>query len=48
MTIGALGFENAYAIAVPRDLARKLGLNTLDDLALCYLAALVSNDLFGP
>jgi osmoprotectant transport system permease protein len=31
--IGALGFENAYALAMRRDRARALGISTLDDLA---------------
>jgi osmoprotectant transport system permease protein len=31
--LGTLGFENAYAIAVRRDTAEKLGLHTLADLA---------------
>lgn len=32
--LGKLGFENAYALAVPEDLARKMRLNTIDDLRL--------------
>jgi osmoprotectant transport system permease protein len=31
--LGTLGFENAYALAVPRALARKLGLHSIADLA---------------
>lgn len=31
--IGALGFENAYALAMRRDRARALGIRSLDDLA---------------
>ena len=32
--LGALGFENTYAIALPEDLADSLGIKTLDDLSL--------------
>ncbi|MCP4039567.1 MAG: ABC transporter permease subunit [bacterium] len=32
-TLGALGFENAYALAMRRDRAEALGVETLDDLA---------------
>lgn len=32
--LGSLGFENAYAFAVPRKKAEQLGLRTIDDLAL--------------
>jgi osmoprotectant transport system permease protein len=31
--LGSLGFENAYALAVPRALAQKLGLHSITDLA---------------
>ncbi|HLI67666.1 MAG TPA: ABC transporter permease/substrate-binding protein [Caulobacteraceae bacterium] len=31
--LGALGFENAYALAMRRDEATKLGIKTIDDLA---------------
>jgi osmoprotectant transport system permease protein len=31
--LGPLGFENAYALAVPRSLAQKLGLHSIADLA---------------
>jgi osmoprotectant transport system permease protein len=31
--MGALGFENAYALAMPRALAEKLGIRTIADLA---------------
>jgi osmoprotectant transport system permease protein len=31
--LGPLGFENAYALAVPRALAQKLGLHTIADLS---------------
>jgi osmoprotectant transport system permease protein len=31
--LGPLGFENAYALAVPRTLAQKLGLHSIADLA---------------
>jgi osmoprotectant transport system substrate-binding protein/osmoprotectant transport system permease protein len=31
--LGALGFENAYALAMPRAKAEKLGINTIADLA---------------
>ena len=33
LVIGALGFENAYALAMRRDRAEALGVRTLDDLA---------------
>jgi len=32
--VGALGFENAYALAVPRARARELGLKSIGDLAV--------------
>lgn len=32
--VGALGFENAYAFAMKADVAKRLGVATLDDLAL--------------
>src|SRR5690606_37986526 len=31
--IGALGFENAYALAMRREQAERLGIETIDDLA---------------
>src|SRR5262249_41483108 len=34
LTLGGLGFENAYAIAMRQDRADALGIGTLDDLAL--------------
>jgi osmoprotectant transport system permease protein len=33
LVLGALGFENAYALAMPRARAERLGVRTLDDLA---------------
>jgi osmoprotectant transport system permease protein len=33
VSLGALGFENAYAFAMRRDRAKELGIETLDDLA---------------
>ena len=33
LLMGALGFENAYALAMRRSRAEALGLRTLDDLA---------------
>jgi osmoprotectant transport system permease protein len=32
-SLGSLGFENAYALAIRRDMGAQLGLRTLDDLA---------------
>jgi osmoprotectant transport system permease protein len=34
LTLGGLGFENAYAIAMRQDRADALGMGTLDDLAM--------------
>jgi osmoprotectant transport system permease protein len=33
LLLGGLGFENAYALAMRRDAARRLGVETIDDLA---------------
>ncbi|MEE8438819.1 MAG: ABC transporter permease/substrate-binding protein [Micropepsaceae bacterium] len=43
--LGALGFENAYALAMRRDLAAELGIRTIDDLALHARALTVGGDL---
>ncbi len=34
LSLGSLGFENAYAFAMRRDRARELGIETLEDLAV--------------
>lgn len=44
-TLGALGFENAYALAVRGDLARAQGLRTLDDLARVAPGLVLGGDL---
>jgi osmoprotectant transport system permease protein len=44
-TMGALGFENAYAIAVRGDVARAKGLKTLDDLARASPGMTLGGDL---
>ncbi len=44
-TLGSLGFENAYAIAVRGGLAREKGLRTLDDLARAAPDMVLGSDL---
>ncbi len=44
-TIGPLGFENAYALAVPGRVARAKGLRTLDDLARAAPDMVLGGDL---
>jgi osmoprotectant transport system permease protein len=43
--LGALGFENAYALAMRRDRAEELGIRTIDDLALHARGLVVGGDL---
>jgi osmoprotectant transport system permease protein len=43
--LGALGFENAYALAMRRDRAEALGIRTIDDLALHARDLTVGGDL---
>jgi osmoprotectant transport system permease protein len=44
-SLGSLGFENAYALAVPGAVARRLSLTTLDDLARQSPAMTLGSDL---
>jgi osmoprotectant transport system permease protein len=43
--LGALGFENSYAIAMRRNQAEELGIRTIDDLALHAQVLTVGGDL---
>ena len=43
--LGALGFENAYAFALRRDVAERRGLNSLDDLVAQAPALKLGSDL---
>jgi len=43
--LGALGFENAYALAMRRDRAEELGVRTIADLALHARDLVVGGDL---
>ena len=42
--LGGLGFENAYALAMPRKKADKLGINTIGDLARYALQMSIAGD----